>query len=65
MGALAATSIVRAVLTLTDNRGPRVFFTLEVSLFFVLVSCFTALAWSQIANDASGEGSGNRYDTAR
>ena len=55
MGSLAATSIVRAVLTLTDNRGPRVFFALEVSLFIVLFGCFTNLAWRQIATDVRGE----------
>ena len=45
----------RAVLTVTDGLGPRLFFVLEVVLYVVYIGCFIRLVWLQIATDASRE----------
>ena len=54
-GALAATTVCRAILSVTDGHGPRFFSVLEVVLYFVHVGCFIGLVWLQIATDTSRE----------
>ena len=54
-GTLASSTVCRAILSVTDDRGPRLFAILEAVLYLVHVGCFTGLVWLQMASDMSTE----------
>ena len=54
-GALASSTVCRAILSVTDGRGPRFYAILEFVLYLVHVGCFTGLVWLQLDSDMSRE----------